>query len=66
MQNEFAVAGIDIHIVSINTESGLDSAQKLVDMCAFRFCKTPPTLTFGAFSRVKKTICLSWTHRARS
>ena len=35
MQNEFAVAGIDIHIVSINTESGLDSAQKLVDVCAF-------------------------------
>ena len=35
MQNEFIATGIPVHFLSVNTVSGADSAQKLVDVCAF-------------------------------
>ena len=35
MQNELFAAGITVHFVSVNTISGADSADKLVEVCAF-------------------------------
>ena len=35
MQNEFIAMGIEVHFVSINVTSGLESAEKLVEVCGY-------------------------------